>query len=332
MKILLRLLGCVVGFVALALPGALAQQPAFSIQLVSTFDYPGTGNQTRPQKINDNGDIAGVYVDSGGISHGFTRLANGRFSAPIDDPNSPTPFTEGRGINNSRVVCGDYTDSAGAFEGFFLTGHTFTNYDIEPTFTIVLGINNVGDFSGSVIPSSGIQSAFVSIGGNVTEFVANPSATATLAYQINASNTSCGYYIDSSAVTHGYYRDPNGTIHGRIDPAGSTGTIVFGNNDANFIVGRYADAAALTHGFLFLPSRRTFVIYDFPGATFTSLNGINNRNLICGRYTDPNTGIDHGIIARVVRSADSPVVPLVSDSEQMRALPHQPAANTNPAY
>ncbi len=299
MKILLRLLGCVVGFVALALPGALAQQPAFSIQLVSTFDYPGTGNQTRPQKINDNGDIAGVYVDSGGISHGFTRLANGRFSAPIDDPNSPTPFTEGRGINNSRVVCGDYTDSAGAFEGFFLTGHTFTNYDIEPTFTIVLGINNVGDF---------------------------------LAYQINASNTSCGYYIDSSAVTHGYYRDPNGTIHGRIDPAGSTGTIVFGNNDANFIVGRYADAAALTHGFLFLPSRRTFVIYDFPGATFTSLNGINNRNLICGRYTDPNTGIDHGIIARVVRSADSPVVPLVSDSEQMRALPHQPAANTNPAY
>jgi len=196
----------------------------------------------------------------------------------------------------------------------------------------VLGINNVGDFSGLVIPSSGLQSAFVSIGGNVTEFVANPSATATLAYQINTSNKSCGYYIDSSAVTHGYYRDPNGTIHGRIDPAGSTGTIVFGNNDANFIVGRYADAAALTHGFLFLPSRRTFVIYDFPGATFTSLNGINNRNLICGRYTDPNTGIDHGIIARVVRSADSPVVPLVSDSEQMRALPHQPAANTNPAY
>ena len=121
MKTSLRLASCAVGLAALAITGASAETSAFTIQLVSTFDYPGTGNQTRPQKINDKGDIAGVFVDSGGISHGFTRLANGTFSAPIDDPNSPTPFTEGRGINNSRTVCGDYTDSAGAFEGFFLS-------------------------------------------------------------------------------------------------------------------------------------------------------------------------------------------------------------------
>src|SRR5712691_11789138 len=122
MKTSLSLVSCAVGFAALALTGASAEQPAgYSIQLVSTFDYPGTGNQTRPQKINDSGDIVGVYLDSGGISHGFTRLANGTFSAPINDPNSPTPFTEGRGSNNSRLVCVDYTDSAGAFEGFFLS-------------------------------------------------------------------------------------------------------------------------------------------------------------------------------------------------------------------
>src|SRR5215471_9476539 len=179
MKISLRLIGCAVGFAALALTGALAQEEpaAHSIQFVSQFDYPGTGNQTRPQKINTAGDIAGVFVDINGISHGFTRLANGTFHT-IDDPNSPTPFTEGRGINDSRLVCGDYTDSAGAFEGFFFQSNRFTNYDPEPTFTIVLGVNNAGDFSGSVIPSSGIQSAFVSIGGVMTEFVFNASATA----------------------------------------------------------------------------------------------------------------------------------------------------------
>jgi len=334
MKTSLRLVSCAVGLAALALTGAFAQQSApdaFSIQLVSTFDYPGTGNQTRPQKINDNGDIVGVFVDINGISHGFTRLANGAFSQPINDPNSPTPFTEGRGINNSRLVCGDYTDSAGAFEGFFFQRNHFTNYDIEPTFTIVLGVNNAGDFSGSVIPSSGIQEAFVSIGGTVTEFAVT-NATATLAYQINTTNTSCGYYIDSDGVTtHAYYRDPNGRIHARIDPQGSTGTIGFGNNDKNFIVGRYADAAGLTHGFLFMPARRAFVIYDFPGSTFTSLNGINKNNLITGRYTD-SSGIDHGIIAQLVQSSDSPVVPLASDSEWIRALPQQHPANTNPAY
>ncbi len=321
------------GFAALALTGASAEQPAasHSIQLVSTFDYPGTGNQTRPQKINDKGDIVGVYVDINGISHGFTRRANGTFSAPIDDPNSPTPFTEGRGINNSRLVCGDYTDSAGAFEGFFLSGSTFTNYDPEPTFTIVLGVNNAGDFAGSVIPSSGIQEAFVSIGGVMTDFMVT-NATATLAYQINTTNTSCGYYIDGTdGLTHGYYRDPDGTIHAPIDPVGSTGTILFGNNDRNLIVGRYSDSAGATHAIVFLPPNR-FLVYDFPGATFTSFNGINRANTITGRYTDPSTAIDHGIIVQLVRSgAGGVMLPLAPPSAPAQAAPQQ-AVQVAPAY
>jgi hypothetical protein len=333
MKISLRLIGCAVGLAALALTGALAQEEpaAFSIVFVSQFDYPGTGNQTRPQKINDSGDIAGIFVDINGISHGFIRFNSGTFSPPINDPNSPTPFTEGRGINNSRLVCGDYTDSAGAFEGFFFSHGTFTNYDIEPTFTIVLGVNNVGDFSGSVIPSSGIQSGFLSIGGNVTEFTV-PNASATLDYQLNATNQSCGYYIDSSGVTHGYWRDSNGTIHAPIDPVGSTGTIVFGNNDKNLIVGRYSDSAGATHGFLFSPRNNRFLIYDQPGATFTSLNGINRSNEITGRYTDPSTGIDHGLILQVERTAAGGVtLPLAPPSAPAPAAP-QRGVITAPAY
>jgi len=246
MKISLRLFGYAVGFAALALTGALAQSPespeAFSFQLVTTFDYPGTGNQTRPQKINDLGDSAGVFVDTSAASRGFIRFSNGSFSRPIADPNATTNFTEGRGINDSRLVCGDYLDSAGAFEGFFLSGHTYTNYLVpNSTTTIVLGVNNVGDFSGSNIPTStGVQGAFLSIGGTVTEFAVT-NATATLAYQLNATNQSCGYYIDSAGITHGFWRDSNGTIHAPIDPAGSTGTILFGNNDRNFIVGRFSD-------------------------------------------------------------------------------------------
>jgi hypothetical protein len=335
MKISLRLVGCAVGFMALALTGALAQSPespdAFSIQFVSQFDYPGTGNQTRPQKINDTRDVAGIFTDINGGSFGFTMRSNGVFSPPIVDPNDTSNFTEGRGINNSRVVCGDYLDSAGAFEGFFLTGHTFTNYAPEPTFTIVLGINNAGDFCGSEIPSStGIQSAFTNIGGVLTDFTV-PNATATLAYQLNATNQSCGYYLDSSGVSHGFFRDSDGTLHARIDPVGSTGTVLFGNNDRNLIVGRYSDAAGATHGILFVPPR-TFVVYDFPGATFTSLNGINRSNQIVGRYTDPSTLIDHGIILQVVRTAAGGVtLPLAPASAPAPAVPLRPV-DTAPAY
>jgi hypothetical protein len=331
MKISLRLFGCAVGFAALALTGALAQSPlAFSIQLVRTFDYPGTGNQTRPQKISDLGEIVGIVVDTSGTSFGFAKSRNGTFSPPLVDPNDAGNLTEGRGINNSRVVCGDYLDSAGAFEGFFFSNNTFTNYAPEPLFTVVLGINNAGDFCGSEIPSStGIQSAFLNIGGVLTDFVVT-DATATLAYQLNATNQSCGYYIDSSGVTHGFWRDSDGTIHAPIDPVGSTGTILFGNNIRNQMVGRYTDAAGATHGIFFMPPDR-FLVYDFPGATFTSLNGINRSNQIVGRYTDPSTFIDHGIIAQVVSSGAGVTLPLAPPSAPTQALP-QPAVITPPAY
>src|SRR5438034_10210546 len=335
MKISLRLVGCAVGFVALALTGALAQSPespaAFSIQLVSTFDYPGTGNQTRPQKINSTHDIAGVFVDASAASFGFVRFGNGNFSPPIADPNATSNFTEGRGINDSRLVCGDYLDSLGAFEGFFFLHNTYQNYVVpDSTTTILLGVNNAGDFCGSNIPTAtGIQGAFLSIGGVVTEFTV-PNATATLAYQLNATNQSCGYYIDSAGVTHGFIRDSDGRIRAPIDPVGSTGTILFGNNDMNLIVGRYSDAAGATHGILFVPPNR-FVVYDFPGATFTSLNGINSSNLICGRYTDPSTGLDHGIIAPVVRGGAGVMLPLAPPSAPTQALP-QHAVVTAPAY
>jgi len=330
MKKTLRLAGCAAGFAAFAVALALAQQAAaISIEFVNQFDYPGSGNQTRPQKINDKGQIAGIVVDASGVSFGFS-LRGSNFSPPLIDPNDAGALTEARGINNRGIICGDYLDSAGAFEGFFFSHGTFTNYAPEPTFTIVLGINNSGDFCGSEIPSStGVQSAFVNLGGVKTDF-AIPNATATLAYQINDANQVCGYFNDENALSHGFWRDTNNKLHAPIDPAGSTTTIIFGNNDRNMMVGRFIDGAGLTHGLLFVPPNRFFV-YDFPGATFTSLNGINRSNQIVGRYTDPSSGIDHGILLQVVNSGDSVELPLATTSATTRSVPLR-AANTNPAY
>ena len=315
---------------AFAVTGAQAAPDALSIQFVSQFDYPGTNTQTRPQKISDKGEIVGVFLDSTGASFGFT-VRGTQFSPPIKDPNDAANLTEGRGINNQRVVCGDYTDSSGAFEGFFFSHNNFTNYAPEPTFTIVLGINNAGDFCGSEIPSStGVQSAFTNIGGVLEDFVV-PSAAATLAYQINSLNQVCGYWNDANAASHGWWMDTDGSVHSPIDPQGSTTTIIFGNNDKNLMVGRYLDAGGATHGFLFQPPNR-FVIYDQPGATFTSLNGINKKNQIVGRYTDP-AGRDRGLILQVVKTADGSAreLPMASPNAPMKSWANHPE-NMNPAY
>jgi uncharacterized membrane protein len=284
--------------------------------------------------------VVGIFVDSSGVSRGFIKFRSGNF-IPIVDPNDAGNLTEARGINNSRLVCGDYLDSAGAFEGFFFQNNVFTNYAPEPTFTIVLGVNNAGDFCGSEIPSStGIQSGFLNIGGVLTDFVVT-DATATLAYSLNANNQSCGYYIDSSGVTHGFWRDNDGTIYAPIDPVGSTGTILFGNtvlrhnphrsHDLNLMVGRYTDAAGATHGILFSPPHG-FVVYDFPGATYTSLNGINELGRVVGRYTDPSTGIDHGILAKVQNGRASVMLPLAPPSAPAQASPERAVVVTEPPY
>jgi hypothetical protein len=283
------------------LMGAFAQQAANSgsIEVITTFDYPGAGNLTLPQKINERGDIVGEFIDSSGVTRGFIRFSNGSFSDPIVDPNDTVGFTEGRGINNPRTVVGDYVISDGTVHSFLLSGDTFTEYDVPGAVqTNLLSINEPGDLTGAFDPDgSGVFQAFIDRGGTITSYSV-PGAAGTLAYEINNNKKlTVGYYIDASGVLHGQYRDANGALHFPIDPSGSVATVLFGLNNRNWVVGRYADGSGVTHGLFFVPPN-SFFTFDFPGSTFTSLNGISSQGNITGRYVDAS-GIAHGFIARV---------------------------------
>ena len=51
-----------------------------------------------------------------------------------------------------RTVAGDYVTSDGNLHGFFLSGGTFTGFDVPGAiFTAVLSINNPGDFAGTIV-------------------------------------------------------------------------------------------------------------------------------------------------------------------------------------
>ncbi|KAG0505519.1 MAG: hypothetical protein Udaeo_11400 [Candidatus Udaeobacter sp.] len=280
--------------------GTFAQQaaPSGSIEVITTFDYPGAGNNTLPQKINERGDIVGEFIDSSGVVRGFVRFSDGSFSAPIVDPNDTVGFTEGRGINNSRTVAGDYVISDGTVHSFLLSGGTFTEYDLPGALqTNLLGINEPGDLTGTFDPGNGIFQAFIDRGGTITSYSV-PGALLTLAYEINNSKKlTVGYFVDASGILHGQYRDRNGALHFPIDPPGSVGTVLFGLNNKNLVVGRYADSSGVTHGLFFVPPD-SFFTFDYPGSAFTSLNGISSQGNITGRFVDAS-GIAHGFIARV---------------------------------
>src|SRR5215467_15209195 len=92
-----------------------------SIEVITTFDFPGTGNNTLPQKINDNGLIVGIVVDAAGVSRGFLRARSGNFSDAFVEPNDTGGVTNGRGINNAKVVVGEYLNGTdGTFHGYRL--------------------------------------------------------------------------------------------------------------------------------------------------------------------------------------------------------------------
>ena len=299
------------------LMGTFAQQArnSGSIEVITTFDYPGTGNSTLPQKMNERGDIVGEFIDSNGVTRGFVRFSDGSFSAPIVDPNDTVGFTEGRGINNPRTVAGDYAASDGTLHSFLLSGNTFTEYDVPGAVqTNLLGINEPGDVTGGFDPDgSGVFQAFIGRGGTITSFSV-PAAISTFAYEINNNKKLVvGYFIDAAGILHGYYRDHSGALHFPIDPPGSVATVLFGVDNKNDVVGRYADASGATHGLFFVPPD-SFFTFDYPGSTFTSLNGITQQGNIVGRYVDA-AGIAHGFIARVrgtpgANEAGKPAAPL----------------------
>ena len=314
------------------LMGTFAQQAANSgsIEVITTFDYPGAGNLTLPQKINEKGDVVGEFIDSSGVARAFVRFSDGSFSAPIVDPNDTVGFTEGRGINNSGTVVGDYASPDGNQHGFFLWGSTFTEYDVPGTVqTNLLSINDAASFTGTFDPDgSGIFQAFINVGGTLTSFSV-PAALSTLAYEINNSNQLVvGYFIDSSGILHGYYRDASGALHFPIDPSGSVGTVLFGLNDKNWVVGRYADSSGVTHGVFFLPPNQ-FSTFDYPGSSFTSLNGISDQGVICGRYVDAS-GIAHGFLARVTgtppTNAAGPEMKALASPSRITPLNPSPSA------
>jgi len=271
---------------------------SISIQIITTFDYPGDAMQTLPQGITDRGDIVGIIIDSSGVNRGFVRFANGEFSPPFVEPNDTMGHTEGRGITERRLICGWYIGSDEFAHGYFLDHGVFTEFDVEgANATIVDGLNEAGDFVGNYTTETVFAAAFSNIDGITAPIIIPGDRGNSFAYAINRSRQITGGYQYHGAI-HGWWQDSDGTVHAPFDPPGSLQTLPFGINDKGLVVGRFFERGT-GRAFLFKPATGQFFIYDYPGAVFTSFAGINNDGLICGRYDD-GSGIFHGFLAQVV--------------------------------
>ena len=112
---------------------------------------------TNPRQINNTGVVAGGYIDSSGIQHGF--VLDGKKLTSFDAPNSVN-VTTAEGINDAGQVSGLYTDASANRHAFLYDVSTGTFTAIDPgngsTAQEAWGINNqgliVGDTDSGTFP------------------------------------------------------------------------------------------------------------------------------------------------------------------------------------
>jgi len=240
-----------------------------------TIDDPSANGYTRPEGINDNGQISGDYADAAGIFHGFIDN-NGAFSA-INYPGAVNTVTNG-GINNTNLLVGSYSNGGG-LNAYVDSNGVFTSLNVPSASTSgASGINDQGQIVGWGI--NGSYFAFV-LNGNVYTTFRVPGSISTVAADINNSGQIVGWFSNPS--DNGFLLS-NG-VYTTIDYPGAVYSDAYGINNKGQVVGTYVDSNGQTHGFLW--SGGVFTTIDDPSANgYTRPMGINDNGQIVGYYLD----------------------------------------------
>ena len=264
-----------------------------TFEILTTFDYPGALD-TSASGINERGTVVGSFTNGLNQIQSFVRFPDGTFSDPIVYPTSQSTYLSD--INNTGTACGSYLLD-GRYHGFFLSGSTFTNFDLDTPNTLLRGVNDAGNFSGTTI-----DQGFVSIDGTLTMFHI-PRQSIIDAYGINSLNQVVGgaVAVQGFEIEYSFLRRANGKLVWPIQAPGFRNTGMFGLDDKGRMVGFATNLDAPTQA-VFLHAPHRFAFFAYPGAIFTEFTDINNQGEICGVYDSPD-GKQHGFIA-LVRDED----------------------------
>ena len=262
-----------------------------------TIDVPGAIS-TEAAAINGHHVIAGDYVTTGSVDHGFVRTPDGTLT-PFDDPAS-TGSTLVSGINLSGTIVGR-SQVAGGFAGFIRSSSgTFTPVSVPgTTVTLPTAINDSGVVTGvsEDLQTQALKAFVRTADGTITSFLP-PDAIYTEALAINGKGAITGLYLDSGKAIHGFVRAANGRITA-FDPPGSVSLRPTGINSKGEITGSYQDATLPNaHGFVREPDG-TITTFDAPGVGTNALGtqpaSIDFNGDIAGYYVDDDSTA-HGFV------------------------------------
>jgi probable HAF family extracellular repeat protein len=147
------------------------------------LSFPGAGNLTIANGINDRGHIVGVYQDALPGEHSFIYKA-GQFT-PLHYPGAKESAVDD--INNSGEVVGYFPDAAGTHGFVYLENvGAFTPPLNDPPSTIMplRGVNNGGQIVGGQVDGSGNEHPFLYMDGGINPIIF-PGAISAVTNGIN---------------------------------------------------------------------------------------------------------------------------------------------------
>ncbi len=241
-----------------------------SAQNIITFSAPGAGTGagqgTGGFGINPQGTVAGSFLDSGNVFHGFQCVSGCGSPSTFSEFNAPGAGTaSGQGtitfsINQFGVMTGFFVDASNVAHGF-VTAAPFE------TFTI-LNDPNAGQGSGQ----------------------------GTFAGNINLRGEIAGNYIDASGISHGFVTAPPYRTFTSFDPTGSVSTmpaVASALNEEGAVTGTYSDASGALHGFV-RAANGTIAEFNVMGAGTASGQGTGDTSI-------NDLGVSHGKLYRPER-------------------------------
>jgi hypothetical protein len=216
-------------------------------------NYPHEPLFQQADRVNDSGEIVGIYVDSSGVTHGY-KQSGGKFTA-LNVPFAGAEGTWTEGLNNSGEIVGGWEDSDGNGHGLTLIGGTYASFDYPGAeFTFATGVNSSGKIVGYYINTSGgIAHGFLLSGGTYTS-IDVPGAVSTGSGAINDAGDIVGNYCTTSECVsttegqQGYVL--SGGVFTTIAIPGEYSTGLSDINSNGVLIGEYQDAAGFSISFL----------------------------------------------------------------------------------
>ncbi|HLY07105.1 MAG TPA: hypothetical protein VKR31_15275 [Rhizomicrobium sp.] len=239
--------------------------------------------------VGSSGVITGSWTDPSAVEHGYFGPVSGSNYVTFDDPNSPGPGTEPRGINDNGYITGFSNSQNGSLSGD-------VPFERDPSGTIteikkggallnafVQGINKKNEFTGGYINASLQSVGYLGESGAYKKAVklTGLANTGYAARGINNKGDVVGWYYDPSGVQHGFVIS-GGTAQ-KLDPAepNMASNVLEGINDKGKITGFWTDTAGVIHGYVYSSDKKQFHALKVPGAvSFVQAWGISNKGAI----------------------------------------------------